>query len=500
MILLLRVTNIRSFPNIMKTIIVAVLSNYLITAAHAIDILDCEGKATYNLQSGLLTLPFVNFEGNSVSASLNLISGSNPIQFSLRNLTDTQQTEWPNSRPCHSEQNLSFGDTILSIPVLTLDKEKLNFRVELSYLPETGNFRLNNVQPIQLARLEPLFGSYFGVNLDWGVDTVAGITEKLGFSPNVFVHFTHFPLVEPWTGWLDEAVVQIKDQNSGAILLLTLEPHDGLKSSITADALDVLKQRLQVYNDLGVPVLVRFAHEMNGSWYPWGQQPQAYIEAFRAVANVVHQTTKSAMLWAPNYGGDYPYSGGQYQSTPDLLDFSLLDTNKDGKLDQKDDPYAPYYPGDDVVDWVGVSLYHWGNLYPWYENEISDNNKFVSQLTGRFIGDGGDNEQSTPNFYYLYSESKNKPFAITETAALYLPNESDSSPELERLVKQLWWRQIFSPEVNQIFPNIKMVNWFEWRKSESELGGKIVNWRITGNEALTESFVEDLRRSYFGFY
>lgn len=81
-----------------------------------------------------------------------------------------------------------------------------------------------------------------------------------------------------------------------------------------------------------------------------------------------------------------------------------------------------------------------------------------------------------------------------------MPNESDSSPELERLVKQLWWRQIFSPEVNQIFPNIKMVNWFEWRKSESELGGKIVNWRITGNEALTESFVEDLRRSYFGFY
>ena len=27
-----------------------------------------------------------------------------------------------------------------------------------------------------------------------------------------------------------------------------------------------------------------------------------------------------------------------------------------------DDPYAPFWPGDDVVDWVGMSVYHWGNV------------------------------------------------------------------------------------------------------------------------------------------
>ena len=28
-------------------------------------------------------------------------------------------------------------------------------------------------------------------------------------------------------------------------------------------------------------------------------------------------------------------------------------------LTMTDDPYLPYYPGDDAVDWVGISLFHW---------------------------------------------------------------------------------------------------------------------------------------------
>jgi hypothetical protein len=31
-------------------------------------------------------------------------------------------------------------------------------------------------------------------------------------------------------------------------------------------------------------------------------------------------------------------------------DFSICDTNGDGVLDNRDDPYGPYWPGDDVVD------------------------------------------------------------------------------------------------------------------------------------------------------
>ena len=47
-------------------------------------------------------------------------------------------------------------------------------------------------------------------------------------------------------------------------------------------------ERLATYNSRGVPVLVRFAQEMNGSWYSWSQQPTAYVDAFCLIAAAVH--------------------------------------------------------------------------------------------------------------------------------------------------------------------------------------------------------------------
>ena len=43
-------------------------------------------------------------------------------------------------------------------------------------------------------------------------------------------------------------------------------------------------------------------------------------------------------------------------------DCKLLDTNGDGTINNYDDMYTPYYPGDDVVDWVGLSVFHFGNV------------------------------------------------------------------------------------------------------------------------------------------
>ena len=79
-----------------------------------------------------------------------------------------------------------------------------------------------------------------------------------------------------------------------------------------------------------MPVVVRFAHEMNGSWYPWGQQPAAYVEAFRRVAGAVHTGAPgSAVMWAPNYGGGYPFTGGTHAAGLFALDGRLLVARED---------------------------------------------------------------------------------------------------------------------------------------------------------------------------
>lgn len=71
---------------------------------------------------------------------------------------------------------------------------------------------------------------------------------------------------------------------------------------------------------------------------------------YKAVKSIAPATI---IVWAPNLGHDYPY-GQTANIEPN--DMALLDTNKNGQLDRGDDPYMPYYPGDDYVDWIGISV------------------------------------------------------------------------------------------------------------------------------------------------
>ncbi len=329
-------------------------------------------------------------------------------------------------------------------------------------------------------RLAPSTGIYYGVSLDWERDTLAAYTARLGRAPAVYIAFATFPFDRDGGTFIDGVV----DQGAalGGALMLTLEPTGGLGAVNEAAAAE-LAARLAGYNRRGVPVFVRFGHEMNGSWYPWAQQPYAYIAAFRLIAQAVHrQAPGSAMVWAPNYGGGYPFSGGTYETHAEAFGFKTLDTNHDGRLSMADDPYEPYYPGDDAVDWVGMSLYHWGNTYPWGKNQAPEREKFLAQLTGGYRGAAGD-DTAIPDFHALALRHC-KPLAIAETAAFY---RLGGGGDAELNIKQQWWQQVFRSDVPEILPQVKMINWFEWEKFETETGGR-VNWGVTKDPALADHF------------
>ncbi|KUG61983.1 hypothetical protein AVL61_02555 [Kocuria rosea subsp. polaris] len=335
------------------------------------------------------------------------------------------------------------------------------------------------------SQLEPETGALYGVNLDWEDRSLADYAERLEHKPAVSVSFTGFPYDEQGAGYLRMAADQIRAD--GQMMLLTLEPEGGL-SEVTEEAAQELAADLAEVNASGVPVIVRFAHEMNGSWYAWGQQPTAYVEAYRRVADGVHeQAPGSAMMWAPNYGGGYPFAGGQYEAEPGTADFAVLDTDGDGVLTMADDAYAPYYPGDDAVDWVGMSLYHWGSAHPWGENELPEDGKFLQQLTGTYAGAGGD-DRAVADFYAEYGQRRGKPVAVPETAALYNPAEGGAD---ELAIKQAWWGQVFDESIPENFPQLKMISWFEWDKHEVEIDGP-VDWTTTNTPAVRDAFTADL--------
>ncbi|HET7489605.1 MAG TPA: glycosyl hydrolase [Acidimicrobiales bacterium] len=335
------------------------------------------------------------------------------------------------------------------------------------------------------ARLAPAGGgAYFGVNLDWDHDSTAGLSGRLGHSPALYVAFAPFPLDQTAGGFVDGIVSGLAGQHQA--LMLTLEPNGGLDAVTDESAAD-LAGRLAGYNRQGVPVFLRFAHEMNGSWYPWGQSPERYVAAFRTVAAAVHRAAPAtATVWAPSYGGGYPFAGGRYQAAAGTPAFAALDTNHDGVLTMADDAYAPYYPGDDAVDWVGMSLYHWGAHYPWGDNTVPEPGKFAAMLTGEYHGTVGD-ETAVPDFYGTWAGDHHKPVAITETAAFFAPGR----PGDEAAIKQGWWSQVFDASTFTRFPKLAMVNWFEWDKYEAEVKAP-VSWAVTRRPELATAFAAAL--------
>jgi beta-mannanase len=87
----------------------------------------------------------------------------------------------------------------------------------------------------------------------------------------------------------------------------------------------------------GRPLFVRFAHEMNGRWYPWGRaanRPRDYIAAWRHVVGIFRAegATNVRWVWSPNVD--------------------------DGTM-----PFRAHYPGDRWVDWVALDGYNWGRLH-----------------------------------------------------------------------------------------------------------------------------------------
>ncbi|KAI8837343.1 glycoside hydrolase superfamily [Chytridium lagenaria] len=250
-------------------------------------------------------------------------------------------------------------------------------------------------------------------------------------------------------------------------------------------------------------VFLRLFPEMNGNWYNrWHGRPLQYVTQWRRVYDaVVRRGAKDrvAFVWAPNYGIGYPYGGGATTAptgpAPNATEYAALDTNRDGVVDNGDDPFSPWYPGDEYVDWTGLSIYYKPFSRPGENNPPSASFDLFVTLEGR----GG------VNFYDVYSTRKNKPFMISESGAAYglefrPPNGGAAVPVtccVSRLaVFQPFWREyVTNPQTMDRYPLMKMINLFEHYKVDDNY---LRDFRITantsmnGDDAVLSAFRADL--------
>ena len=333
---------------------------------------------------------------------------------------------------------------------------------------------------------------WFGPDLDWSSDAPDGYAGRLGETPALYELTLTYPIdADAATQWRTAARALA---TQGSVLVLSLLPSEPLDELGTADAKAAELLLAEMHNQYGTQQLVRFAPEMNGTWISWGQQPTAYVAAFRNFANVVHTGDSEAlMVWAPSYGSGYPF--GQAEGRLDSLsatDQARLDTNGDGRLTESDDPYEPYYPGDRAADWVGLTMFYFGKgeatASAGVEVPLTSNELAVDgEVEQRFDESWGYVVDQPDNFYDRFAEASDKPLLL-DTGALY-DSELDGATELD--VKRGWWRQVL--EALEARPLIKGVTWLEYEREEAEAGGDEVDWRATADRELAAALLADLR-------
>jgi beta-mannanase len=180
----------------------------------------------------------------------------------------------------------------------------------------------------------------------------------------------------------------------------------------------------------GHPCFLRFAHEMNGNWYPWSELMNAnssgqYVQTWRHVHDLFTKqgVTNVTWVWSPNI--EYAGSISLYQ----------------------------LYPGDSYVDWIGLDGYNWGSL---------NNNQWKTFA-----------QVFEPTYRAVLELSPAKPLMIAEMATTEEGGD-----------KAAWISDAYMTQLPASFPKIRAVVWFNENKE--------TDWRIESSPAAQSAFANAL--------
>ena len=191
--------------------------------------------------------------------------------------------------------------------------------------------------------------NYFGVSTpqapyDWkDFQIFSAAAQKLPSMVEFFQgwdqEFPAGPVTESWRraalpviSWEPRPTVQPLGPDSNN----TVEPGYKLSTIIDGSHDAYIDKYALAVRALGLPVAIRFAHEMNGNWFPWSEERNGnvrgdYVAAWRHVHDrfTAVGATNAIWIWSPN----------------------VITARPAVRL-------APLYPGDEYVDWMGMVGYY----------------------------------------------------------------------------------------------------------------------------------------------
>jgi hypothetical protein len=159
------------------------------------------------------------------------------------------------------------------------------------------------------ARLEPPWTGkpYIGFNIDWAVDTPMALETRLKHRSSIVGAFLHIDNEKWEKGMLEWYAMTLKKQAQEAgrgvpasTLLVALMPDVALEL-IPLNLFEEFAEYCAIINyKYGVPLMIRFGHEMNGNWNPYGQRPIQFKKSWIQLTAMIRKNTNmTAMVWAP---------------------------------------------------------------------------------------------------------------------------------------------------------------------------------------------------------
>jgi hypothetical protein len=297
-------------------------------------------------------------------------------------------------------------------------------------------------------RLEPTYGAYLGafIQNEEGLEAITDASGRVFRDSNqfnqlvgkkhaLFLTYARYGASMPaeWFGHL---------RSAGAGVVLAIEPED-IQAVRDDETLHTLADQL---NQAHIPVFLRFGSEMNGVWTPWHRDAALYKQKFRLVADYIHRHCPNvAMVWCPN---DIP-----------------------------EDKIPAYYPGEEVVDWVGVNFY-----VTYYRN----NNRHDA-IPWR-------NPADKLAFIYDHYASRH-PIMIGETGAAY---QQSCDGQMRNDYAQDKINQLYLA-LPRRYPRVKAVTYFslDGIKYAENPERRINNYSLVENETVRRHYAKVIAPRYF---
>lgn len=238
------------------------------------------------------------------------------------------------------------------------------------------------------------------------------------------------------------------------------QPEYSLPNIIKGNFDSYLKKYADAIVANGQPMAIRLDQEMNSTWYPWseddghgtqlnGNSPGDYVKMWQHVHDIFQQEGANnlvAWVWAPNR------------------------VNQLTSSHRTDDYNKSLYPGDDYVDFVGMSG---------YERPVTDGNTQDTTFSDTFSN----------TLQMLRDVAPGKKIFLAEVGAAEVGPSGGS-------IKPAWISSFFDALADPANSDIVGFDWFNLAVTTSSNGKTITNdWRIDSTSKSTAAFATGIGRT-----